>query len=45
MLRLNSACRCFEGGVDGYAIIQIEKRKRAEGRPLYFDPLLPPEDR
>ena len=34
-----------EGGVDGYAIIQIEKRKRAEGKPLYFDPLLPPQDR
>lgn len=30
-----------DGGVDGWAIIQIEKRKRAEGKPLYFDPLLP----
>lgn len=34
-----------DGGVDGWAIIQIEKRKKAEGKPLYFDPLLPEDNR
>lgn len=32
------------GGIDGWAMIQIEKRKRAEGKPLYHDPLLAPEE-
>ena len=29
------------GGIDGYALIQLRDRKRAAGEPLVNDPILP----